>query len=218
MTGTIGTNDLLDATVTYYNEDKGFGFAEARGQRIFFHQSACREVEGTLEEPQFTTRHSDRKPAWWKGCQYPEQIILRATTSPKGLKASVWGIRPKRTWVENLDHFGTLCQYGGGHVEIRYGERPFGRSLRESHGKFTAEPVLSRNGDQWTLSLSYSAYDGLYRWYGEPSGHVDLRFDLTGASPCKSLPYGRYAMDVYLPEKKEWAHIVFYPPGQWTGN
>ncbi len=213
MDSTTSTDGTVIAHVSCYDPVKKFGFAEAGRYRVFFHMSACREVEGTPEAPQLTNRLCDREPRWWKGTRRLEWIVVKMVDSPKGPKAAAWGYKPVRTWVEDLAHFGRLKQYATGHVRIDYRERQFGASYAKSEGKLAAAPTLTL-GDQPTLRLSYDAYDGQFGVYGEPSGRKDITFDLAEAMPSKASG-GRYALDVYLNGKS--VYIVLYPPGEWFG-
>lgn len=211
-------NNTFVATVTYWNAEKKFGFAENGGQRVFIHLSNNVEVDGTPEDPKLTERSSTREPNWWRGSRRTESIVVKATMGPKGLKAAVWGFVPVRTWLEALQHNEKLDTFAGGHVDIGYSKHHHSRYIRESLGKLTALPRLTT--DPWTLHLSYDAYDGPMHAYGESTGRKELTLSLEEAYPAKSLPYGRYALDVHIqtPGVDEWAHIVFYPAGQWIGH
>ncbi len=211
-------NNTFTATVTYWNAEKKFGFAESGSQRVFIHLSSNVEVDGTPEQPTLTERGSTREPRWWRGCRRPESIVVKAKQGPKGLKAIAWGFVPVRTWLEDLQHRKALETFVGGHVEIGYSKRHHGSYVRRSLGKLTAPPRLTT--DPWVLHLSYDAYDSPMQAYGELTGRKNLQLSLEETLSEKSLPYGRYALNVHIQAAgvDEWARIVFYPAGQWYGH
>jgi cold shock CspA family protein len=210
------TNGLTLAHVSFYDAAKKFGFAEAGRHRVFFHMSACRDVEGTPEEHQLTNRRCEREPRWRKGTRQLEWIVVQIVDGPKGPKAAAWGYKPTRTWLEDLAHFGRLNSFATGSIKICYREQQFGNSHRVSEGKLAAAPQLSL-GVQPTLRVQYDAYDSDLGCYGECTGHSDITFDMADAEPCK-LSHSMYGVDVRLPHNSGWAHIVFYPPGHWLGK
>jgi hypothetical protein len=216
------TSNIVQGSVRFYNAEKNFGFVEVSGQRVFFHLSACREVDGTPEEPVFSERHSDKAPTWWKGMRYPETIILRVVAGPKGPMAAVWGYRPKRNWLQTLQHQAALASYADGHVQISWSRREYGPAHRELIGRFTAAPILEQTGDPdedpWRLTLEFDAYDGPYRQYSAPSGMVQQTFNLVrwGDSAKRSEHGGGITLTLHDVDRKEWVTIRF-SSGRWYG-
>lgn len=225
---TSNTSDIVRGSVTFYNADKKFGFAEVMlpetgRARVFFHQSACREAEGTPEEPIFTSHHSDKAPSWWKGCRRPAEIILRVVTGSKGPMAAVWGYRPQRTWLQTLQHFKHLERYADGHIEVRWSEREHGRVEREMTARLVAVPLLKPTtggpDDPWRLTLTYDVYDGVCERYDPPTRRQTTTIELErrGDRADTSLPYGRMGITHYDSEHREWMRITFYPKSAWFG-
>ena len=212
MPGTTSNNGtIVTGYVNYYNPDKQFGFANVNGQDVFFHLSACREVEGTPEEPVITDRPLDREPSWTRRSRHLVHLVLRIVPGQKGPKAAAWGYLPKRTWLENLHHRNFLAGYADGYVEIIYSRRSYGQSYRKVLGCFTAPPELTP-GDPWTLRLRYYQHDYAII-EGDVLGEEETTFHLAGASPRTNMPYGRYEMEVPImgPDGEAWARLVFYP-------
>lgn len=214
MTGNTST---IRARVDYYDHDKGFGFAiTTNGQRVFFHQSGCCVVEGTPEEPILTGKPSTEAPRWSRRCSYPSDIIIsKVVSGARGPKAVAWGIVPVRTWLEELEFYGTLDKYEGGRVTIGYSRYDHGRFHRKSEGTLLATPQLTP-GDPWSLRLVYDAHEAKTGEYPKAVGRIERTFTLEDARSDKQLPYGRYAMNVCvsLGGRDEWAHIVFYPASE----
>jgi hypothetical protein len=212
---TAGSNDTVIGWIDYYNSDKKFGFAYAGSDRVFFHLSACREVEGTPEVPVLTDRRNSEAPTWYRGSRHAEQIVLRVVPGTKGPMALVWGHLPKRTWLEKMLHWKTLTAFDHGEVNILYSTHQRGRSHREVIGRMTQAPTLEP-GDPWRLTIKFDYYQN---HYSGRSGEKVLTFELRPyeAFPSKSRPED-CAMDIYIPssaDNGEWAHIVFCPNWSW---
>lgn len=223
---TSNTSIIVQGQVRFYNTDKKFGFVEVTlpdvgVTRVFFHQSACRDVEGTPEEPSFTERRSDKAPAWWQGCRNPEEIILRIVTGPKGPMASVWGYRPKRNWLESLQHRKALQVYTNGCLKLSWSKREYGRVHREVEGRLQATPILEPTGgpeDPWRLTLEYDVYDGAYRVYDPPTRRetttvmLERWDDYVDGKRIHGL--GIAHRDV---QQQEWLYIALTPADHWHG-
>ncbi|HVQ45064.1 MAG TPA: hypothetical protein VMT30_08990 [Candidatus Saccharimonadia bacterium] len=215
---TTAQSDIMEGYIDHYDPEKNFGFACVGRQRVFFHLSAQREVEGTPEEPIFTNRPSTEPPSWYKRMREPTRIIMRLTESPKGLKAQVWGIRPKRTWLENLVHYRTLTGYDGFEVELRYSRNGYrSQAHRKVLGRLTAEPELVlHDAENATLTIQFDQYRDHYSEPVERSVRHSFKLRRYDAHPYgDDLPHGRYVVDV--PEGAgECVSIVFSP--HWIGS
>lgn len=217
----ISQHDLVEGYVDYWNAEKKFGFAYVGSlrEKVFFHLSNYREVEGSPEEPTLTNRRCAEE-FYWNRLSNPTMLVMRVAQGPKGLRATEWGAKPKRTWLEDLVFNQFLGRwYKDGEVNFRYGREPGGRHPhREVIARLTAPvKVCQQKAGTVTMSLSYEVHDG---HYGGIKGHDEKTFELTENNTmcCKELPHGRYAMDIYLPlphGASEWVHIVFYPDWQW---
>ena len=133
----------------------------------------------------------------------------------KGPKAVAWGIVPVRTWLEELELYGTLAKYEGGRVVIGYSKYKHGRFHRTSEGTLLATPQLTPGGP-WSLRLAYDAREAKRGEYPKDVSQVERTFTLEDAQPHRQLHYGRYAMNVCISMggRDEWAHIVFYPANE----
>lgn len=95
LTGTVVTG-----TVLWYNESKGYGVAQVTidgtAKEVFFHKNKARMVTGTADDPQLLSTPKEQyvtgKPP------RPSEIVMIVEEGHKGLRATAWGIRPKRDW------------------------------------------------------------------------------------------------------------------------
>lgn len=210
----ITDSAIVRGTVQFYDAEKKFGFVEVGRDRVFFHQSACRVVEGTPEEPVFTNRKNDQAPVWWKGIRRPSEIILRLVRGSRGLKAAVWGYRPTRTWLEELLHWNRLAQYADGHIEMRWSQRYRGRAYSEMTARLIGTPLL-QPGDPWKLGLEYDVYDGAFRTYSPPTRR-EQNVVLLNQYDAQMREHGeRMSIEIYSPDADEWMTITFYPHSWW---
>ena len=217
---TNNTNPVV-GWIEFYDRDKQFGFASLVGssQQVFFHQSNCREVEGTPEEPILTNCPSDQQPRWFRRTQRIERIVLRVVQDHKGPRAAVWGFVPVRTWLEELLHFDMLKRYEGGIVSITHGDRcgGHGHLAHIEQGRLMNAPQLEP-GDPWVLSLEYRVEEMQDRIAAilelRPLNRrtIFISFGLEEAFPSKRMPHGCYAMDVWDEPEEAWARIVFRLP------
>lgn len=210
--------DITRGTVQFYDAEKQFGFVEVYRDRVFFHQSACRVVEGTPEEPVFTGQVNSLAPVWWRGMRRPPEIILKVVEGSKGPKAAVWGYRPTRTWLEELLYRNQFSYYANGHIELRWSEHYRSRAYRQLTARLTEIPLL-QPGEPWTLTLEYDAYDGPYRTYGPPTRRERkvVLLDQHGAHLRSGLPHGRMSLEVYMPDEDELMTVTFNPHSNWRG-
>lgn len=119
---------LVSGTVTYFNEEKGFGFAhaviEGKHQKVFFHVNNAREAAGTADAPELT--NEVLKDVYVTAAPpRPSEIIMivRPSSDPsdprKKATATKWGIRPKRNWRDDAIKFDNgYADYVGGHIAI----------------------------------------------------------------------------------------------------
>lgn len=215
------SNTIVQGQVRFYNAEKKFGFVEVSGQRVFFHLSACREVDGTPEEPEFSNRPSDKAPSWWRGMRYPEEIILRVVAGHKGPMAAVWGYRPKRNWLESLQYFGRLNDYPGGCITLQWSKREYGRVHRTVDGRLQTTPTLEPTGgpeDPWRLTLEYDVYDGMCGVYSPPTRRettvvmLERWGDHTDAKHTRGI--GIVHRDI---QRDEWLYISIGASTGWFG-
>jgi hypothetical protein len=209
------TGQTVIGRVDYWNKDKKFGFAYAGHERVFFHLSNRREVEGTPEDPVLTRRRSQEDFFWSPRHMRlnNSRIIMQIVSSPKGPKAQAWGVCPERTWLEKLVLEGWLSVFKDGEINLRYSRQPNGRTHREVIGRLTEPVGLKLNGpDSVTMTLQYDRYSNRY---AEPDSHEEMILELSPDNVVqnpKSLPYGRYGLNVYVDVPcgaGEWLYIVF---------
>lgn len=145
---------LVSGTVTYFNEEKGFGFAQATvdgtAQKVFFHVNNARVTAGTADNPELTDK--EFKDVYvTAGRPHPTEIIMivRPSDNPsdprKKATATKWGIRPKRDWRDDAIKFDNgYADYVGGHVAIlphhgSYGTEEFRdgiiQAIKFTHGE-----------------------------------------------------------------------------------
>lgn len=119
---------LVSGTVTYFNEERGFGFAHAivdgTAQKVFFHVNNARVAAGTADAPELTDE--EFKDVYVTASRpRPTEImmIVRPSDDPsdprKKATATKWGIRPERDWRDDAIRFDNgYADYVGGHVAI----------------------------------------------------------------------------------------------------
>lgn len=203
MTGNTSTN--VRARVDYYDHDKQFGFAVTQdGQRMWFHQSACRMVVGTPEEPALTKQPSAQAPRWFRRISNPSEILIsRVVRGAKGPKADTWGIIPVRTWLEELELSGKLDSYVGGKVTILRSSRD---GLEKKQGRLLSAPQLDARTE--VLHLSFMWCDE----FGRPKCKLDTVHSMELASEERGKRHGVLALRLY--EGNDRMQIAFYPPSE----
>lgn len=116
------TGTVVIGTVLWFNETKGYGVAQTIitgvAKEIFFHKNASRVVIGTADEPQllntFKEQYVTAKPP------RPSEIAMIVEEGPKGLRATAWGIRPKRDWrADAINLENGFQRFVGGTVSVR---------------------------------------------------------------------------------------------------
>jgi hypothetical protein len=214
-------SELVEGYADYWNAEKKFGFAYVGSYRekVFFHLSNQRVVDGTPEEPVITSRRPDVEFHWSRLNRGATMLVMRVARGPKGLRATVWGVKPKRTWLEELPfHQTAFARYEGGEINFSYSHNPHGRPHREVIGRLTTPVTVAlKEPGVVRMAFSYEIRDG---HYGGVKAHEERTFELTLGNTLRSkeLPYGRYAMDIYLPlphGEGEWLHLVFNPEWNW---
>ncbi len=128
MTGNTSTTHTPDTVfvgqVTFWNAEKGFGFAEItyddplRWTTVFFREEKCRRVTGTADEPVLTNETADSSAESYPRTRgrSPSRLVMRVVQDKKGLRATAWGIVPKRDWIADLNNSGQFNYYLGGKV------------------------------------------------------------------------------------------------------
>ncbi len=127
---------IVFATVTHFNEEKGFGFANAIiddvAQSVYFNVKKAVKVTGTDTEPVLTGIRHNEIYVTGKG-RYPTEIVMRVGRPENpGMKpfAISWGIRPRPDWRADVLKFEDgLKRFIGGELAIRahYGSKPIAR-------------------------------------------------------------------------------------------
>jgi hypothetical protein len=216
----MSSNTTVEGYVDYWNAERKFGFAYVRGKKVFIHLSNYCEVEGTPEEPVLTGRRCNKEFHWNRLNRNPTMLVMRVAESPKGLRAIAWGVKPQRSWLEELAFHQLLGRwYSDGEINFRYGREPGGRHPhREVIGRLTAPVEMKLAGPGVVeMKLCYEIHDGHYGGVKDHEART-FRLDNNNALRCKELPHGRYAMDIHLPlphGASEWLHLVFYPTWHW---
>lgn len=117
---------LVSGTVTYFNEDKGFGFAYAvvNGvhQKVHFHVNNARMVTGTADSPELTREKHEQVYVTGNAGSNSTEIVMVVKPSQdpnKKATATSWGIRPKRNWrTDAIKLDKAYTDYVGGTVAI----------------------------------------------------------------------------------------------------
>lgn len=131
---------IVSGTVTYFNKEKGFGFARAIvdgvHQKVFFHVNNAREAAGTADAPELTDKVLEDVYVTAAPPRPTEIImIVRPSSDPsdprKKASATKWGFRPRRDWRQDAINFDNgYAGFVGGHV-----------SIVPQHGSYETEEV-----------------------------------------------------------------------------
>jgi len=187
---------VITGQIVRFNHDKGFGFAEttqlgSKKETVFIHISKGRQVVGSADEPDLTGIHEEIHPT------NQMQIVMTVDSSPKGWRASAWGVLPKRDWRADLIKSGELNLFIGGRITIR------GRRT-DLQGSLTAVELTPERLD---LKLADAYLNGT------PLTTASRAYDLTAPAILdRKLPHGRLAIDIDNNYEGDWHRIVFSLP------
>jgi hypothetical protein len=200
--------ELVEGYVTKWFSKRGFGFfsSPSLSGGIFFHVSRFREVTGTPENPVITDK-KDAVPTYIRaGGKYPTLVVFEVRQGNKGLEAVRWGLKPERTWIEDLVHYKTLSPYLKGRICII--RVPPNQQWEEEEadvlGLALKDKILTviRNNRKVQRG-KYAPTETI------PNGFITEEFDLEWSRPI-DMPYGRFRIECNKGGKQ--TVVTFLPP------
>jgi hypothetical protein len=193
---------IVQAYVTHFNSNKGFGHAETRDlvsgewTPIFFRIEKARLINWT-EDGFVVTDTPDTKVSPYGRGREPMWLIMQVFEGDRGWKASRWGSRPGPNWAYDYMKTKNFEQYPGGRFEYR-ADRDDPITISGTIAEITVTPLrlmvrltdVRRDGDQLDELVLEYPLDNTVRdgFLPRPDGRLCITLRRTGEQLIFAFP------------------------------